>query len=157
MHIPEVDLVRGPVESAFVRRPLYLALDLRPLDSGRRRPRKLSIKAAPTFLIRRGPAGADFAGEPARFFFERAESELSAVAAIAEILIDPGFEAAAAFALRDVHEIVDEQFAIAPGIGPNDHGMAKAYATSVVREDAGATRGLSQLGTVGQGNTIHHQ
>ena len=99
----------------------------------------------------------DFASESPRFVLKKADGELGAGAAVAEILPDPLLKPAASFTLSDMHKIMQEQLTIAPGIGPNDHSMAKAYATRVVGDDSGASRSLSQLGMVGQGNPIDHQ
>jgi hypothetical protein len=68
--------------------------------------RTRSIQKRRVKNLRGGVGGADFARDLARFFFERAESEVGAICAIAKILTNPLFKPTAAFALRDVHEIV---------------------------------------------------
>ena len=100
---------------------------------------------------------ANGASESACFFFERANGELGTGLTVAQILADPLFETATAFALRDVHEIVQEQFAIAPGIGANDDGIAEAYAPCIVGDYAGASRRLRQFRIVWQRNAIDNQ
>lgn len=82
---------------------------------------------------------------------------MSGIVAVAEILFHPLLEAAAAFALRDVDEIMQNQFPIGPGIGADNERVAEAYATCVVRDYAGAPRGLRQLGVVRQRDTIDDQ
>jgi len=82
---------------------------------------------------------------------------VGAIATVADILADPWFETAAAFALGDMHKIMQEQFAVAPGISPNNNSMAKTYATRVVGDDAGVPRGFSQLAILGHRNPIDHQ
>jgi hypothetical protein len=59
--------------------------------------------------------------------------------------------------LRDVDEIVQKKLAVAPGVGPNDDGVAEADASRIVCEYAGASRRFRQLRIVGQRNPIHHQ
>jgi hypothetical protein len=72
-------------------------------------------------------------------------------------LADPLFETATALALRDVHEIVQEQFAIAPGIGASDDGMAKSDATRFRGNDLRASRGLRQFAAIRQWDSIDDQ
>ena len=108
-------------------------------------------------LCHRHFLGADFARSAARFVFERADGEIGAVVTVAKILLDPRLEAAASFTLRDVDEIMQKQFAVAPGIGTNDDGVAEADAPYIVGDNAGASRRLGQLRIVGQGNAINHQ
>ena len=76
---------------------------------------------------------------------------------IVEVLADPLLEAATAFALRNVNEIMQKQLTIAPEIGSNDNGMTKAYAARVVRDYAGSPRSLRQLLIIGEGNPIDDQ
>ena len=92
-----------------------------------------------------------------RFFFERADGELGAGVAVGEIFSDPRFEAAASFALSDMHELVDDQLAIAPTIGANDDAMADGYATRSVGNDLGVPRGRSQRLIIRQRNSIDDQ
>ena len=47
----------------------------------------------------------------------------------AKILPDPLLEPSAAFALSDVDEIMQNQFALVPGISVNNESMTKARAT----------------------------
>ena len=99
----------------------------------------------------------DLTSESPRFVLKRADCELGGGAAVAEILPDPLLKPAASFTLSDVHKIMQEQLTIAPGIGPNDHSMAKTYATRVVGDDAGASRGFRQLLFVRHRNSIDNQ
>jgi hypothetical protein len=68
---------------------------------------------------------------------------------VAEILMDPWFETAAAFSLRDMAKVMHEQFAVAPGISPNNNRIAQTYTTRVVGDYAGVPRGFSQLAILG--------
>jgi hypothetical protein len=56
--------------------------------------------------LRGGACGADFAGDPTRFFFECANRKIRAVRPINQILPDPLFQPAAPFALGDMHQLV---------------------------------------------------
>ena len=73
---------------------------------------------------------------------------------IAKVSANPWLEPATLFALRDVHEIVQKQLAVAPAIVSNNDGVAEADTTRVVRDDTRALRGLRQIGIVGQRNTF---
>ncbi len=101
--------------------------------------------------------GADFVSKAPRFFFETADGELGAGAAVAEIFPNPRFEAATSFALSDVHELMEDQLAIAPAISPNDDAMTDGYATRSIGNDLGVPRGLSQRLIIGQRNPIDDQ
>lgn len=110
-----------------------------------------------SYFFPRSVGRADFASSSARFFFERADGELGASVAIAKILLNPRFKAAAALALRDVHKIVQNQFPVAPGISADNERVAETYATCIGRDYAGASRGLRQLGVVGNRDSINNQ
>ena len=55
---------------------------------------------------RRRIRGTDFVSNPPRFLFQRTNRKACAGVTVAEILRDPRFKTAAAFALRYVHEVV---------------------------------------------------
>jgi hypothetical protein len=101
--------------------------------------------------------GADFAGNSTRFFFECANREIRAVRPINQILPDPLFQPAAPFALGDMHQLVYEQFAIAPGIGSNDHGVTDRDGAAPVRDNLRSARHLSQLRVFRQRHAIDGQ
>jgi hypothetical protein len=101
--------------------------------------------------------GADFASNPPRFVFERADGKHGTSVSVAEILLYERFEAATSFALSDMHELVQDQLAIAPAIGANDNSVSDGYAARSSGNDIGARRGISQLPIVGQGNSIDDQ
>jgi len=71
--------------------------------------------------------------------------------------MDPLFEPAAAFALRDVDEIMQNLFAVVPGIDANNQGMTKTRATCVFSDNADAFRRLRQFRIVRERNPIDHQ
>jgi hypothetical protein len=102
-------------------------------------------------------ACANLPGERARFFFESTDGELGAITTIGKIFADPLLEPTAAFALGDVNEIMQEQFAIAPAVGANDNGVAESDAPGLQSEDAGAARGFGECRIVRQRNAIDHQ
>ena len=91
----------------------------------------------------RGVIAADFSGDATRFFFECADGEIRTVDAVAKVLTDPLFKPAAAFALCDVDEIMQNQLAVVPGIDANDERVSETYATCVLGDDADAFRRLS--------------
>src|SRR6266849_1567447 len=76
--------------------------------------------ARSSILLRQRAGGADFVSQSPRFCFERANGELGAALAVAQIFADEWLEAAAAFALRHVCELVQEQFAVTPGTGADN-------------------------------------
>ena len=92
-----------------------------------------------------------------RFLFERANGEFGAGVAVGKIFSDPRFEAATSFALSDMHELVDDQLAIAPAIGANDDAMTDSYTATSIGNDLGMPRGLSQRLIIGQRNPIDDQ
>ena len=100
---------------------------------------------------------ADFVGDATRFFFERADSEIRTVGAVAKILADPLGKTAAAFALRDVDEIMQNQLAIVPGVDANNERVTKTDAASVFGDDADAFRRRRQFGVFRERNSIDHQ
>jgi len=104
-------------------------------------------------LVRR----ADFASKSAGFFFETAEGELGAVVTVDKVSLNPMLEAAALFTLRDVHQLVEEQLAITPGIGPNDNRVADGDTAAGRGDDLGILRGRGQLCIVGERNSIDDQ
>jgi hypothetical protein len=101
--------------------------------------------------------GADFASDSTCFFFECANREIRAVRPINQILPDPLFQPAAPFALGDMHQLVQEQFAIAPGIGSNDDGMTDRDGAARVRYDLRSARCFSQLRVFRQRHSIDGQ
>src|SRR6267378_927977 len=107
--------------------------------------------------LRGGVGGADFAGDSTRFLFECANREIRAVHPINQILPDPLFQPAAPFALGDMHQLVYEQFAIAPGIGSNDDGVTDRDGAARVRDDLRSASCLSQLGVFRQRHAINGQ
>lgn len=66
-------------------------------------------------------------------------------------------KAAAAFALRDVDEIMQNQLAIVPGINPNDERVTETDATCVFGNDADAFRRLGQFRNLRERNPIDDQ
>lgn len=103
----------------------------------------------------RGVGGcADFSRESARFFLERANSELLTIRAVAEIVATPLFESAAALALRDVNKIVQNRFAIMPGIHPNNQSVAKSHAASVIGNNTDSLRCFGELRILRQWNPV---
>jgi hypothetical protein len=94
---------------------------------------------------------------PACFFFEGADGELGAGGTVGKILFHPLLKAATAFALGDVDKIMQEQFAVAPGVGANDDGVAKADAPCIVSDYACASRRFSQGRILRQGNAVNDQ
>jgi len=81
---------------------------------------------------------ADFVGDATRFFFQRADGEIRTGGAIAKILADPLGKAAAALTLRDVNQIMQNKFAIVPGINANNERVTETDATCVFGNDADA-------------------
>ena len=66
-------------------------------------------------------------------------------------------KAAAAFALRDVNEIMQNKFAIVPGINANDERVTETDATGVFGNDADAFRRLRQFRILRKRNPVYHQ
>lgn len=104
-----------------------------------------------------GVRGADFAGDPARFLFEDAESEAGRGPAVEKILLNPLLQAAASLALRDMHKIVDEQLAVAPRFRANDEGVAESDATRFRGDDTSAPGCLSQFAAFRERNPFNEQ
>jgi hypothetical protein len=100
---------------------------------------------------------AELAGDPPRFFFEDAGREGGRVVAVEKIFPNPSLEAAASFALRDMHEIVHEQFAVAPRFRANHDRMADSDATGVRGDDASALGGFSQVAGFRQWDPVDDQ
>ena len=104
----------------------------------------------------RGVIAADFAGDAKRFLFERADSEIRTVGAVAKILADPLGQTAAAFALRNVDEIMQNQLAIVPSVDANNESVTKTDAAGVFGDDANAFRRRRQSGIFRERNSIDH-
>src|SRR5436853_1892577 len=122
-------------------------------DSGYTRNSGGMRAGVPTRSVR----SADVVSNPPRFVFERAGGEFSARATVAEILLNKRLKATTSFTLSDVDELVQDQFAIAPAIGPNNNSMADGGAAGSISDDMGEPRGLSELLVVRQRNSIDHQ
>ena len=101
--------------------------------------------------------GADFTGDPARFLFEEALSKAGRGPAVEKILLNPLLQAATSLALRDMHEIVDEQFAVAPRFRANHDGVAQTDATRFWSNDTSALGGLSQFAAFRERNFVNEQ
>jgi hypothetical protein len=102
----------------------------------------------------RGVLAADFVSDAARLGFQLADGEIRASLAIEKILRDPLLETPAAFALGDMDEIMDNKFAIGPGIGPNDERVSKPDAARIPCDNASASRGRGQAGMSRQRDAI---
>ncbi|MEY2490341.1 MAG: hypothetical protein QOC70_2283 [Verrucomicrobiota bacterium] len=101
--------------------------------------------------------GADFAGDSARFVFERADGKTGGGLTVAKILSNPLLETAASFALRDVYKIVQEQFAVAPRFRANYDRVAESDATRVSGNDTSAPSRVSQFAAFRQRYPIDDQ
>ena len=95
--------------------------------------------------LRGNVSAANVLRDAARFFFECSGGEVRAIGPIGEIIADPLLEPAAAFALRDVDQIMQNQFPIVPGVAPNNQRVTKAHATRVFGNDAKPTRRFGQF------------
>jgi hypothetical protein len=100
---------------------------------------------------------ANFAGDPPRFFFERADGEFGARLTLKKILPKVWLEAAASFALRNMSELVQDQLAITPTVATNNNAMADGHAAGRIGDYMSAARGLSQLRILRQKNTVDDQ
>ena len=101
--------------------------------------------------------GANFARESAGFFFERADSEFWTICAVPQIFTDPLLETAGALALRDVDQIVQNQFAIVPCVYANNQSVTKTHAPGVFGDDADSLRGFGQSRILRQWNAVDGQ
>ena len=104
-----------------------------------------------------GVSVANFSREFPRFFFERTGGEPRAICAVTEIVTAPLFQSATALALGDVHEIMHNQFAIVPGVGPNDQSVPETHAPGVIGDNADSLRCFSEIWIFGQRNSIDQQ
>ena len=102
-------------------------------------------------------AGTNLAGDAASFVFERSETELSGVASIAQILTHERFQTAAAFALRDMDQLMDEQLSIMPAVGADNDRMTNRHCPAGVGNDLRELRGLGQLLVVGHRDARDYQ
>lgn len=100
---------------------------------------------------------ANFPGQAAGFIFERADTEISGGAAIHEVFADERFEPAAALALRDVHELVQEQFGVLPAIRANNDSVADGHAAGGIGNYLSVPRGVGEFLVLGERNAIDHQ
>jgi hypothetical protein len=69
----------------------------------------------------------------------------------------PLFQSAHALALSDVNQIMQNQFAIVPGVSANNQSVAEPDAACVFCNDAQSSRGQSQFFIFRQRNAIDHQ
>ena len=100
---------------------------------------------------------ANFVGDATRFFFDCADGEIGTVGTVAKILADPLGKAAAAFALRNMDEVMQNQFAIVPGVDANNERVTKTHASCVFGDDADAFRCFRQFRIFRERNPIDHQ
>ena len=77
--------------------------------------------------------------------------------AVEKVISNPLFETAASFALRDMDEIVQEQFAITPRFRTNDDRVTDSDATRFRGDDASAPSRVGQLAAFRQGYPIDDQ
>lgn len=101
--------------------------------------------------------GADFAGNAAGLLFERTQGEAGGSLTIDEIMPNPLLEAAASLALGDVHEIVQEQFAVTPCFRADHDRVADSDATRVLGDNMSAPNRVSQLAAFRQRDSIDDQ
>ena len=100
---------------------------------------------------------ADFAGDPASFVFERPDGEGGRGVAVEKVISNPLLETATSFALRDMDEIVQEQFAITPRLRTNDDRVTDSDATRIRGDDTSAPSRVGQLADFRQRDPIDHQ
>jgi hypothetical protein len=108
-------------------------------------------------LLREFVFCAKFAGQAASFIFEGPDAEIGRRVPIGEIFQEKGFQAAAAFALRDVHHLMQEQLAVLPAIRPNNYSVPDRNTARRLGDDLSAARGLGQLLILRQRDPIHHE
>ena len=77
--------------------------------------------------------------------------------AVEEVISNPLLETATSFALRDMDEIVQEQFAIAPRFRANDDRVTDSDATRVRGDDTSALNRVGQLAAFWQWDPIDDQ
>lgn len=92
-----------------------------------------------------------------RFFFQRANREIGARRAIAKIIAHPIFQSACALALRDVDEIMQNQFAIVPRVHPNQKSVTETHATRVFGDDANASCRFRERWVLWKGDSIDNE
>ena len=76
---------------------------------------------------------------------------------VEKVLPHPWLKPATAFALGDVHEIVHEQFAVAPRLAANHNRVPESDATRVLGNDLNASSGLRQFGVLRPRDPIDNQ
>lgn len=74
-----------------------------------------------------------------------------------KVLLDPRLESATAFALSDVDQIVEEQFAVAPRFGANHDRVPDADTTRVLGNDLSAPSDLSEFAAFRERDPIDNQ
>src|ERR1041385_20218 len=128
-------------------------------DPIRRTPRatagKRRLASCQGRLTTRG--GANLPGQPSGFFFEPAGAKLRGRATVTQVAPNPRLESAAAFALRDMYQVMHEQFAVTPGVGADDDSGAKPDTSRLLGEDANMAGGLGQLRVLRQRHPIDDQ
>lgn len=77
--------------------------------------------------------------------------------AVEKVVSNPLLKTATSFALRDMDEIMHEQFAIAPRFRTNDHRVTDSDATRVRSDDASAPSSVSQIAAFRQRDSIDEQ
>jgi hypothetical protein len=77
--------------------------------------------------------------------------------AVEKVISNPLLETATSFALRDMDEIVQEQFAIAPRFRTNDNRVTDSDATRVLGDNMSAPNRVSQLAAFRQRDPIDDQ
>lgn len=101
--------------------------------------------------------GANLTGETTRFVFEGSNAEVARAGAVEQVLVHKRLQPAAAFALRDVDELMQKQFAVFPTVRPDDDAVADRHSARRLGNNLGAPRGVRELLVVGERNAIDHQ
>src|SRR5205814_3086458 len=82
-----------------------------------------------------GVGGTNILGNAPRFLFEQTNAEFFALMPIRQIALNKRLESPVSLTLRDMNQLMQNQFAIAPGIGANNYAMSEGYSAAGAGDD----------------------
>lgn len=101
--------------------------------------------------------GTELARNASGFFFQWTDAKAGGIKTFAKIFLNKGLEAATAFTLGDVDELMHQQLAIAPAIGPNNNSVTNTCTTRSGGNDDVSSREIREPFVFWQRKAFHDQ
>ena len=104
-----------------------------------------------------GVGGTNISGNAPRFLFERTNAEFFALMPIRQIALNKRLESPASLTLRDMDQLMQNQFAIAPGIGANNDAVSERYSATGASDDLSVSGNGGEFFVFWQRDAIDNQ